>query len=123
MPEYILEHFIEQLEDLFILYDRFVLFERSTINLAFANINNFSLEELENLHLSIRQLIITRESISTMLRHFLRLTQRRFIEPYTVERVRNIIDEIRLGNDGIIDLLIAIEDRLGIPESERRSYV
>jgi hypothetical protein len=123
VPEYILERFIEQLEDLFVLYDRFVSFERSTINLAFTNINNFSSEELRNLHLSIRQLIITRESISTMLHYFLRVSRRHLINPYSVRRVRNIIDEIRSGNSDITDLLIAIEDRLGIPESERRPYL
>jgi hypothetical protein len=123
VPEYILERFIEQLEDLFVLYDRFVSFERSTINLAFTNINNFSSEELRNLYLSIRQLIITRESISTMLHYFLRVSRRHLINPYSVRRVRNIIDEIRSGNSDITDLLIAIEDRLGIPESERRPYL
>ena len=110
---------LQRLEAIFLLYERFILYEQSGIDMLLANINNFSPEILGNFYLSLQELVTVRESLFSILSDFVNSPEMELMEGPTVDRANQILEDLRLGGNNLMDLIRNLEDRLNIGENER----
>jgi hypothetical protein len=108
-----------RLDNLLLLFERFLLYEQNGINLLVASINNFSPEVLGNLYLSLQELVTVRESLFFRLESLINSPEIEFLEGPLVDRINNVFEDLRLGGNNLMALIREIEDKLGISESER----
>jgi hypothetical protein len=110
---------LARLDNLLLLFERFLLYEQNGINLLVASINNFSPEVLGNLYLSLQELVTVRESLFSRLDSLINSPEIEFLEGPLVDRINNVFEDLRLGGNNLMALIREIEDKLGISESER----
>ena len=110
---------IQRLESIFLLYERFLSYEQSGIDMLLANLNNFSPETLNNFYLSLQELVTVRESLFSNLSNLINSPEIEFMEGPIVDRINQIFEDLRLGGNNLMSLVRNIEDRLNIVEEER----
>lgn len=116
-PSYAL--IIQRLENIFLLYERFLSYEQNGIDILLANINNFSPEALGNFYLSLQELVTVRESFFTILSDLISSPEIEFMEGPIVDRINQILEDLRSGGNNLMGLIRNLEDRLNIVEEER----
>lgn len=110
---------IQRLENIFLLYERFLSYEQSGIDILLANLNNFSPETLNNFYLSLQELVTVRESLFSNLSNLINSPEIEFLERPIVDRINQIFEQLRSGGNNLMGLIRNIEDRLDIAEEER----
>ena len=110
---------IQRLESIFLLYERFLSYEQSGIDILLANLNNFSPETLNSFYLSLQELVTVRESLFSNLSNLINSPEIEFLEGPIVDRINQIFEELRLGGNNLMGLIRNIEGRLNIAEEER----
>lgn len=110
---------LQRLDNIFLLYERFLSYEQSGIDILLANLNNFSPETLNNFYFSLQELVTVRESIFSNLSDLINSPEIEFLERPIVDRINQIIEDLRSGGNNLMSLIRNIEDRLNIAEEER----
>lgn len=116
-PEYIIV--IQQIDNLLLLYERFLYYEQYVINMLLPNLDNFTPEALRNYYLALQELVTVRESAFNRLNNLFNLPEIQFLGRIIVDRIENAIEELRLSGNNLMFLVRNIETRLNIPEGER----
>jgi hypothetical protein len=116
-PSYAL--ILVQLDNIFSLYENFLLYEQNGINMLLTNLGNFSPEILTSFYLSLQELVTIRESLFSNLDHLINLPEIQLIGGPILDRANQIIEDLRLGGNNLMELIREIENRLNIPEQER----
>ena len=110
---------LQRLDNIFLLYERFISYEQSGINLFLANIDNHTPEALRQFYLSFQELVTVRESLYNRLSDVMNLPQMQFVEEPLIDRVNQTFEDLRSGGNNLMSLVRGIENRLNIPEQER----
>ena len=108
-----------RLDNIFNLYENFLLYEQNGINILLANLSNFSPETLRSFYLSLQELVTIRESIFFNLDHLINSPEIELLGGPILDRANQILEDLRLGGNNLMDLIRNLENRLNIPEEER----
>lgn len=108
-----------RLENIFLLYDTYLGYERSVNNLLLANLDNFTLETLTNLYFSLQELVAVRESLFETVTNLINSPDIEFIEGPLKDRINLIHQDLRLGGNSLMRFMRGIEDILNIPADDR----
>jgi hypothetical protein len=111
-----------RLDNLFGLYETFLAYERSGIDIMLANLNNFTPETITNFYFSLQELVTVRESVFDLVTTAINSPEIEFLERPLVDRINEIHEDLRLGGNNLMSLLREIEDILNIPAEERIPY-
>jgi len=110
---------IQRLDSIFLLYERFLLFEYNAITVFNSCLSNLSPEILRSLYFILQEHVTVRESIFSVLVDIINTPEIQFTNRVTIDRVDSILEDFRSGGNNLVILIRNIEDRLGIPEGER----
>lgn len=124
LPEFFAQDYsyaliIQRLENISLLHETFLAYERSGTDILLASMNNFSPEVLGNFYLSLQELVTVRESLFNILDNLMDSPDIQFMEEPIVDRINQIHEDLRLGGNNLMALIRNIEDRLNIVEEER----
>ena len=108
-----------RLDNIFNLYESFLLYEQNGINMLLTNLGNFSPETLRNFYLSLQELVTIRESLFSILDRLINLPEIELLGGPVLDRANQIIEDLRLGGNNLMGLIRDIEDILNISEQER----
>ena len=108
-----------RLENIFLLYDTFLAYERSAIDLMIANLGNFTTETLTNFYFSLQELVTVRESVFEIVTNLINSPDIEFLEEPLKIRINEIHQDLRSGGNSLMNLIRDIEDTLNIPEDDR----
>ena len=124
LPQFFLQdpsyaQIICRLENIFLLYDTFLAYERSVSDIMIANLGNFTLETLTNFYFSLQELVTVRESVFEIVTNFINSPDIELLEGPLKIRINEIHQDLRSGGNSLINLIRDIEDTLNIPEDDR----
>lgn len=116
-PSYVV--ILQRLENIFLLYEKFLSYEQSGIDMLLANIDNFSPEILHGYYLSLQELLTVRESLFVSLSSIINSPEMEFLDQPMVNTANRIFEELRSGGNNLVSLIRNIESKLNIPQNER----
>lgn len=108
-----------RLDNIFNLYENFLLYEQNGINMLLASLGNFSPETLRSFYISLQELVTIRESLFFNLDHLINSPEIQLLGGPILDRAHQILEDLRLGGNNLMDLIRNIENILNIPEQER----
>jgi hypothetical protein len=110
---------LQRLDSIFCLYETFILFIQSGINILDTTLDNFTPEVLVYFYDSLQELITIVECLFAELNTLMVSPHVTLAGEPVVERGELILEDLRqVGND-LVALIRDIEDRLNLPEDHR----
>ena len=114
-----LELVLERLESLFLLYEKFIAYERSGTDMFLVNINSFTPENLQAFYSLFQELVTTRESLFTQISKISTLPEITYLPDPIKDRIDDIYEDFRGSGNDLVALIRTIEDKLNIPVEQR----
>jgi hypothetical protein len=116
-PESILV--MPQLENILFLFENFLGHLRNMITILSADLSNFSPELLASVYLLLKEFITIVECAFISLDDIIVLLETQSLPGIDMDRIQDILEELRLQGNTIMMLARQIETRLNISEQER----
>lgn len=110
---------LQRLDSIFCLYETFILFIQSGINILHTMLDNFTPEVLVYFYDSLQELITVIECLFAELNTVMVSPYVMFAGEPVVERGELILENLRLVGNDVMVLVRDIETRLNIPENDR----
>ena len=110
---------LQRLDSIFCLYETFILFIQSGINILHTMLNNFTPEVLVYFYDSLQELITIIECLFAELNTVMVSPHVTFAGEPVVQRGEAILEDLRLVGNDIMVLIRDIETRLNLPEDHR----
>jgi hypothetical protein len=110
---------LQRLDSIFCLYETFILFIQSGINILDTTLDNFTPEVLVYFYDSLQELITIIECLFAELNTVMVSPYVIFAGEPVVERGELILEDLRLVGNDVMVLIRNIETRLNLPENDR----
>ena len=117
--EHTLGEILRRIDNLFLLYERFLVLELNEIERLFANLDNLNPGTLTNFYFVLQELVAVRESLFNILTELINSPYIELLPRPVVDRINDIYEDLRLGGNNLMGLIREIEDILNIPREER----